>query len=143
MTHENAGHYAAKHPKGAKYNPQVAESIKQKTSAGKIACAAAHKIADDFDMAPAKVGVNIDLLEIRLSKCQLGLFGYGKQKKIKPAISISPELEKAIKESVVEGCISCTDCWEAAIKAGCSKLDVSGACETLKIKISPCQLGAF
>jgi len=143
MTHENAGHYAAKHPTGAKYNPQVAKAIKQKILDGKITCAAAHKIADNFNIAPAETGRNIDLLEIRLSKCQMGLFGYGKQKKIiKPAESISPELEKAIKESIADGRI-CAACWDTARKMGCSKLDVSGACETLKIKISPCQLGAF
>jgi len=144
MTHENAGHYAAKHPEGTRCNPKIAEALKQKMSAQRITCAAAHKIAGNFNISPVEVGVNIDLLEIRLSKCQLGLFGYGKQKKIiKPAEHIAQKLEKAIKESIVDGRISCAACWEAADKAGCSKLDVSGACETLKVKISPCQLGTF
>jgi hypothetical protein len=74
----------------------------------------------------------------------MGLFGYGPQKKIvKPADSMSPELEAAIRESAAGGAIACESCWAIAEKTGCSKLDASGACEALKIKISPCQLGAF
>ena len=144
MTHENAGHYAAKHPVGTRCNPKIAEALKQIISEGRITCAAAHKIAGNFNIPTVEVGVNIDLLEIRLSKCQLGLFGYGKQKKIvKPAKQIAQKLEKAIKESIADGRISCAACWNIANKAGCSKLDVSAACETLKVKISPCQLGTF
>jgi len=144
MTHEDKGHYAAKHPEGTKSNPQIEEALKQKISDGKIACAAAHEIAGKFNISPIEVGVNMDLLEIRLSKCQLGLFGYGKQKKIvKPAENADHELEKLIKQLVSDGRISCKACWDAADKVGCSKLDVYGACEALKVKISPCQLGAF
>ncbi len=144
MTHEDAGHYAAKHPEGTKCNPQLEEALKQIISDGKITCTAAHEIADKFNISPIEVGVNMDLLEIRLSKCQLGLFGYGKQKKIvKPAEKIAHELEKVIKQSISDGRISCAACWDAAGKVGCSKLDVSCACEALKVKISPCRLGAF
>ncbi len=86
----------------------------------------------------------MDLLELRLSKCQLGLFGYGKQKKIVARLENVPqELDKAIKQSIINNRISCAECWTVASKVACSKLDVSAACETLKIKIFPCQLGAF
>jgi hypothetical protein len=144
MAHEDAGHYAAKHPEGSKSDPQITEAIKQKVTDGKITCAAAHKIAEDFKTSPAKVGMNIDLQEIRLDKCQLGLFGYGKQKKaVKPDGDRLPELEKIIKESVSDDRISCVSCWDIAKKTGHSKLDVSNTCESLNLKISPCQLGTF
>ncbi len=144
MTHEDAGHYAAKHPKGTKYDPQISEALKKKISDGRITCTAVHKIAENLNVSPDEVGKAADLLEVRLSKCQLGLFGYGKQKKIiNPAEKISQELEKVIKESTVDGRISCAACWKAAEKTICSKLDVSEACETIKVKISSCQIGAF
>jgi hypothetical protein len=144
VTHEDAGHYAGKHIEGTRSNPKIAEALKQSISEGRMTCAAAHKIAGNLNISLVEVGVNIDLLEIRISKCRLGLFGYGKQKKIvKPAKHIAEKLEKAIKESIADGRISCAACWDAARKAGCSKLDVSGACETLKVKISSCQLGTF
>jgi len=74
----------------------------------------------------------------------MGLFGYGAQKKIvTPLDTISPELEEAIKASTADNRMACKSCWAIAEDTGCSKLDVSGACEALEIKISPCQLGAF
>lgn len=144
MTHEDAGHYAAKHPDGLKPDAKIVEAVEQKVSDKRITCAAAFQIAEKLDMVPIQVGKTLDLMEIRLSKCQMGLFGYGAQKKIvTPSENVSPELEEAIKESAADNCIACESCWAIAEKAGCSKLEASGACETLKIKIFSCQLGAF
>ena len=61
MTLGNAGHYAVKHPEETICNPQIAEALKQTISAGRITCAAAHKIAGNFQISPVEVGVNIDL----------------------------------------------------------------------------------
>ena len=144
MTHQDAGHYRAKHPTDTKLDPKIAEAIKQKTEDGRITCAAAHKIAGKLNVSPADVGVAIDLLEMRINKCQLGLFGYGAQKNaVKPAQRVSPELEEAIKSSLVNNRISCNSCWEIAERFGIAKIDVSAACEALELKIGPCQLGAF
>ena len=144
MTHEDAGHYAAKHPEGLKPDAKIAEAVEQKVSDKRITCAAAFQIAEKLDVAPARVGTTLDLMEIRLSKCQMGLFGYGPQKKIvKPSENVSPELAEAIKESAADNCITCESCWAVAQKIGCARLEASGACEALKVKIFSCQLGAF
>lgn len=144
MAHEDAGHYAAKHPPEIKLNPQIAEAVKGKVLDGRITCAAAHKIARKLDIPPAEVGVTVDLLETRISQCQLGLYGYGTKKKIvKPAESVSPQLEKAINESLVNNCLPCLSCWEIAKRFGIARMNVSAACETLKVKIYSCQLGSF
>ena len=144
MTHEDAWHCAAKHPKGTKGSLSIAEALRQKSAEGRITCAAAHKISKNLNVDPYQIGVNIDLLELRLSRCRLGLFGYGKQKKIvKQLENVSWELETAIRAAAIDNRISCATCWEIAEKVGCSKLDVSGACESMKVKMSPCQLGAF
>ena len=79
MTHEDAGHYAAKHP-NAKADPAIAAAIEEKQTDGRITCAAAHAIASKLGCPPEAVGVNIDLLEMRIAKCQLGLFGHGSVK---------------------------------------------------------------
>ena len=100
MSHEDSGHYAAKHAPGTQLNPQIAELIKQRTSQGKITCSDAHRIAHELDVPPAEVGVTIDLLEIKLSRCQLGLFGYGQKKRIvRPAEHVSPEVKDALERS--------------------------------------------
>ena len=144
MTHEDAGHYAAKHPEGTTPDPNIAETLKQHVRDGKITCAAAHKVARELSVSPAEVGKTIDLLEYRLSKCQLGLFGYEPEKKyVEPASTVSPELADAIRGSLVNDRLPCVSSWDLAKKSGISKMALSAACEALGIKIKPCQLGAF
>jgi len=143
MTHEDAGHYAGKRP-DAELNETIAARIKEKISENRISCAEAHSIAEELKTNPADVGVAIDLLEVRIIKCQLGLFGYGKEKKI-PALSdkVNPDIELAVKSSLVNGRLACSAAWEISKRFNISKAMVSAVCEAMKIKISPCQLGAF
>ncbi|OPY62843.1 MAG: hypothetical protein A4E57_03891 [Syntrophorhabdaceae bacterium PtaU1.Bin034] len=143
MTHGDAGHYAAKR-RGVELNQTIAESIKEKASDHMISCADAHAIAAKLGVEPADVGTAIDLLEIRIHKCQLGLFGHEEQKNI-PALSdrIKPDIEWAIQSSLINGRLPCLAAWQIAQNFSISKTTVSAACETMKIKISACQLGAF
>jgi len=144
MTHEDAGHYAAKHSPDTRLDPKIAEAITKKIQDGKITCAAAHKITGELDVLPADVGVAIDLMEARISRCQLGLYGYSPEKRIvEPAENVSQELEKAIRNSLVNDRLFCLSSWEIASKLHIPKMNVAAACETLKIKISSCQLGSF
>jgi hypothetical protein len=144
MTHEDYGHYAQKHPSDAEPNPAVAEAVKARTADGKIPCAVAFDIAKEAEVSPGAVGLTIDKLETKLTKCQLGLFGYGRQKRVvTPADQVSPELEDAIRQSLVQGKLPCKAAWEIAEAFGLGKMEVSAACEALKIKISSCQLGTF
>ncbi len=144
MTHEDAGHYAAKHP-DAKIDDQIAGAVKKAETDGKVTCAAAHGIAEKLNQTPEQVGINIDLLEKRISKCQLGLFGYGsgRAKAVKPAESVSPELEKAIRSALSGDKISCKAAWDISQNMNLGKMDVSFAIEALNIRVSNCQLGAF
>jgi hypothetical protein len=90
------------------------------------------------------VGKTADLLEIMLVKCQLGLFGYSPEKKIvKPQTPENQNLESIIRDSLVDGKLSCERAWEISRSLDVPKMTVSAVCEHLKIKIAPCQLGAF
>ena len=144
MAHEDAGHYKAKHPAGRKLNEAAAAAVREKAESGKISCADAARIAVRLKIGMPDVGETIDLLEIHLVKCQLGLFGYSPEKIIvKPAAKVAFDLEDAIRGALVKGRLPCAAAWEIADRTGRSRMDVSSACETLKIKIKPCQLGAF
>lgn len=144
MTHEDAGHYAAKHSKETKLDERIAGEIRKKIREGKVSCAAAHRIAEELDMTPAEVGIAIDLLEVRIERCQLGLYGYSPKRRIvEAAETVSLELEEAIRGKLSEGKLTCLSSWEIAKQFGISKMAVSSACETVGIKISFCQLGAF
>ena len=144
MAHEDAGHYAAKHSPVTELNPRIAEAVKRNVENGRITCAAAHKIGKEMGVSPAEVGVTIDLLEVRISKCQMGLYGHHPRKRIlEPAKEVTPQLEEALKGALVNNRISCLSCWKIAQNFGMSRKDVAAACETLQLKISPCQLGSF
>jgi hypothetical protein len=144
MAHEDAGHYAAKHSKKTELDERIAKAVRNDISKGTISCAAAHKIAAELGVTPMDVGVTIDLLEARIDKCQLGLYGYSpKGRIVEPAESVSRELKVAIEDSLLESKLTCLSSWEIAEGCKCPKISVSSACEKLGIKISACQLGAF
>jgi len=144
MTHEDSGHYSKKHPDGATADPEIAGFIEKNLKGGKISCAAAHKIAQDLNVSPAEVGKTIDLMEHRISKCQLGLFGYEPEQKIvTPADTIAPEIRDAIEASMIAGRLPCASSWELAERFSLSKIKISAACEAMEVKVKPCQLGAF
>jgi hypothetical protein len=144
MTHEDAGHYAAKHSPDRKPDEALLERIRGACKDNRITCAAAHKIADEQKVSPSEVGFTIDFLEARINRCQLGLFGYSPQRRIvKAAETISDELERAIRDELVDNRLSCARAWDIADRMSISRMDVASACERLNIKISQCQLGAF
>jgi len=146
MTHEDAGNYAGKRH-GAKLNKMIAAKIKEKISENTIPCAEAHSIAAELNADPADVGTAIDLLGVRINKCQLGLFGWGKKpnhgKDIHAADSVSVEMKCALEEVAEDGVVTCAALWVIANRLGAERKVVSAACDTLSLKIRVCQLGAF
>lgn len=144
MAHEDAGHYAAKHPAGSKPDPRIAAAVEKSARDGKLSCAAAFAITADLRTAPADVGLAVDLMEIRISSCQLGLFGYGTGNRVITAVdTVTPQLKDSIEKGLVNGRLPCATSWQIADAAGISRMDVAAACEAMKIKISSCQLGSF
>ena len=122
----------------------ITAAIQEQAREGMLRCAAAFRIVKELDVAPLAVGETADEMEVRLSRCQLGLFGYGEPKCIvEPAEEVSPELEQAIRKGLVEGRLPCVVAWEIAARFGMPKLHVANAAEKLEVRIRPCQLGAF
>jgi len=118
--------------------------LAQRAKGNELPCAVAFDIAGQLDTSPAAVGEYADQLKLDLVKCQLGLFGYKPNKRIvKPVDVVVPELAAAIKNELVNDRLPCKSAWKLAKKIGVRKMAVSGACETLGVKIKSCQLGAF
>ena len=136
--------YSKKHGLDATPDLSIKSEISKRVKDEKIPCAVAFEIAEALRVSPKSVGKTADLMNFKLTKCQLGLFGYHPEKKIvKPKDSINEDLEAAISGSLTEGNVSCKRAWEIASRFNIRKMDVSSACETLGIKIKDCQLGAF
>ncbi len=143
MTHEDKGHYANKH-QGKVIDETISTKIHSLAENGNLTCAAANRIAKDLGILSLEVGVQIDLLEYRISQCQMGLFGYSPEtKKINPDIEVSTELKDALDKANRDNKISCAGCWEIAAALKIKKTAVGSACEKMDIRIKPCQLGAF
>ncbi len=144
MGHEDKGKYFKKHPEGTKVSDSLKQEILKQTKDNNISCRAAEKIGQNTRMPLGEIGTGIDLLNINIVQCQLGLFGFdGKQKKVPAAESVSADVETAIRSALVNGRLSCLDAWKIADQLKIKRLDVCAACEKLKIKVKPCQLGAF
>jgi len=136
--------FSDKHGTDASADPRIRDAIVDRAKDKTLPCAVAFKIAETLEVTPDQVGKNVDLLNYRLSKCQIGLFGYSPEKKIvKPRASEKGELESAIEAAAVEGRVTCRAVWEIAARFNVHKMTVSSACEAMNIKIKPCQLGAF
>jgi hypothetical protein len=144
MTHMDKGKFFEKHPKNTAINEDLRKEVLNQVKDNNISCAAAEKIAKKKEVAISEIGVTIDLLNVNIDKCQLGLFGYdGKKKLVQPADDVSPQLQEIITSRLENGKLSCKSAWEIAADSKIPRLNVCAACEKLKIKVKPCQLGAF
>ncbi|MFA6413972.1 MAG: hypothetical protein WCW53_14890 [Syntrophales bacterium] len=144
MTRKQAGEYKTKHPPDQQTSAVIVQAIKGKINNNELSCAHAEAIARDTATTLAEVGINLDLLEMRIGKCQLGLFGYNPtSKSVEPANIVSPELTAAIHNALSDERLPCAAAWTIAASLGIPRMAVAEACETMKIKIKPCQLGAF
>jgi len=136
--------FSKKHSPDKKVNEELAREVKARAQEGELPCAVAFSIAEEMKVPPSEVGFTLDVLGIRVVKCQLGLYGYKPEKRIvKPAERVAPDLEKTIRDSLINGRLTCAEAWRIAERFGLRKMEVSSACETLGIKISACQLGSF
>ena len=144
MTHADKGKYFKKHPQDSKVDDDLKKEIIKQIKNNNISCKKAEEIAGEMGFTLEETGKAIDILNINIIKCQLGLFGYGETKKIvQPAKEITPELKESITSALKDGMLSCAAAWEIAEKLNIPRMKVCAACEALEIKIKPCQLGAF
>ena len=123
---------------------RIAAAIRERARKETLRCATAFQIAEELGVMPMAVGKTADALEVRLSRCQLGLFGHGEQNRVvEPAEEVTPELEQAIREGLILGRLPCAVAWAIASRFGMPKLHVANGAEKLGIRIAQCQIGAF
>jgi hypothetical protein len=143
MSRKDKGHFGTKH-EGVPLNADIAAELRGRARSGGLSCAEAEGIAKKMKAAMKDVGVAMDLLEIRIEGCQLGLFGNESGKKaVKPLDSVPETLRLSIEKALSGGRLPCVEAWRIAREQGLPRMDVSSACEALGIKIRACQLGAF
>ena len=144
MTSHDKSDFSKKHPADTTPDSAVLSEIRNRAKDNEIPCAVAFDIAEKTNTSPRDVGIAMDMVNIRLTKCQLGLFGYKPEKKITKVIEdVNQDLADKINRGAVNNRLACKDAWGIASELNVSKMTVSGACESSTIKVKPCQLGAF
>lgn len=145
MTRDDSNHYAKKHGPDAVADETVAKALRQRgAQGGTLSCAVAFDVTERLQQEPAVVGRTADLLELRLVKCQLGLFGHGQKKgTATPVQSVPSQIQEAIRKGLEDGRLPCKTAWKIAEAFSLRKMKIGAICDAMAIKIGPCQLGAF
>jgi hypothetical protein len=113
---------------------------------GEIPCACAMRVAEECGAAGKTVGQLADREGLRVSLCQLGLFGYeayGEKRSVRRLASIPTSVQSGIRAACVGDGLACAAAWKLADASGLPRLLVGSAAETLAVRISDCQLGCF
>ena len=127
----------------------ISDAIRNALVDGQLPCAKAFVIVRQLKVDPIQVGDEADALGISLSRCQLGLFGYGpkaegRHRRVKAMQDVPPRLAEAIRAAAgPAGKMPCAEAWRIARELHLSRQMVSNAAEGLGVRINPCQLGAF
>jgi hypothetical protein len=116
---------------------------------GQIHCAAAHRIAEKLGVGPRFVGEQADEIGIRITRCQLGLFGYAPKKgmpgyrRVEKLDNPPQAASASVRKAADKGQIPCLALWRLAGQLELTKLEIGNIAETLELKIARCQLGCF
>ena len=127
---------------------KLRQAMQDRLEDGRLACNQAFGIARALEIEPLTVGLAANDAGIRISSCQLGLFGYGPKAegkhKIVHAMDEVPErLAARLREAAEGENITCTAVWKVADGLGFMRLEASSAVEAMGLKVSRCQLGCF
>jgi hypothetical protein len=135
---------------------RIHQAILEHLEDGKLPCNHAFALAQSLDVDPLSVGMTANEAGIRISRCQLGLFGYGPKAEGKHKIvhsmdqvperlaaRLRAEAESSPPAHAGEKGITCTAIWRVADGLGYRRIEASSAVEAMGIKVSRCQLGCF
>jgi hypothetical protein len=127
---------------------QILQAMQERLEDGKLPCNQAHAIAHVLNVDPLTVGQAANEADIRISRCQLGLFGYGpktegKHKIVHPMDDVPERLAARLRAQAEGEGITCTAIWRAADGLGYPRLEASSAVEAMGLRVSRCQLGCF
>ena len=127
---------------------QILQAMQERLEDGMLPCNQAHAIAQILHVDPLTIGLAANEAGIRISRCQLGLFGYGpkaegKHKIVHPMDDVPERLAARLRAQAEGEAITCTAIWRVADGLGYPRLEASSAVEAMGLRVSRCQLGCF
>ncbi len=126
----------------------IYQAMQARLEDGRLPCAQAFLLVRTLAVEPLAVGEAADAAGVRISRCQLGLFGYGpkaagKHKIVHAADSVPEHLAAEIRANACEHGITCAALWQVAHHLGISRLEAASAVEAMGLRVTVCQLGCF
>jgi hypothetical protein len=121
-------------------------AIQDAQEGGKLPCATAHRLCRENSWSPSQLGEEANRLTVKITFCQLGLFGYkafGQKGPVQRFSQVPDDVAAAITAVSADGKVPCDALWKIAEQRGLPRVAIGCAAETLDLKVSPCQLGCF
>lgn len=115
--------------------------------AARLTCSSAMALAAEVRASPEEVGQAANDAGVKLTRCQLGLFGYGRphtseDKRLQPDGALpQPLLGRLTGRDTGE--ITCAEAWALADEFGVARILVGQAAERAGLRVRHCQLGCF
>ena len=99
-------------------------------------------------MTPEALGAAAKEVGIRITRCQMGLFGYGPKgtssyRVVRAADRVPEDLTPEVQAALVDGRLPCRAAWALAGRHGLTYRQMGDVLEALGLKVKPCQLGQF
>jgi len=127
---------------------RLRQAVMDRLKDGQLPCNQAHAIAKLEGIDPLDLGFALNEMGIRVSRCQLGLFGYGpkaegKHKIVEPVEEVPERLAERLQAAARDGAMTCQAVWAIADGLGLKRIAVSSAMEAMGLRTSHCQLACF
>ena len=127
---------------------RIHQAMTDRLQDGQLPCNQAFAIAQILGVEPFAVGLAATNADIRISRCQLGLFGYGpkaegKHKIVHPMEEVPERLAARLRAAADGEKITCEAIWNIADGLGFRRIEASSAVEAMGLKVSRCQLACF
>ena len=124
------------------------QAMLERLEDGRLPCNRAFAIAHILEVEPLTVGLAANETGIRISRCQLGLFGYGpkaegKHKIVHPMDDVPERLAARLRAAAGGKEITCDAIWKVADGLGYKRIEASSAVEAMGLRVSRCQLACF
>ncbi len=127
----------------------LTDRVRAAAQEDQLPCAVAHRLAGEWGVTPAELGAAANAAGVRITRCQMGFFGYAPQKGmpgyrvVRPAGHVPEELAAEVRAALVNGRLPCRTAWELAHRHSLSYRQMGDVVEALGVKVKPCQLGCF
>ena len=113
-----------------------------------LPCALAHKLAGKWEVMPEALGAAAKEVGVRITHCQMGLFGYGPKdtpsyRVVRAADHVPEDLTVEVQAALADGRLPCRAVWALARRHGLAYRRMGDILEALGLKVKPCQLGHF